>query len=378
MYQNQNTQQIMVHPTAPRQVSARLRPKAGPRGNPHGQSPAIAPVFSRPAFLSRSFLPLLDKAYPELKAFAKIEKQIGISLANLCNLYGLVTPDLNGVFPQNISLALNGLRKGLQEIDRDLELRLMQCEGVPSKNCLCTRKTFDTGMTLYYLPLAPLWEVMKTASRKQESDLLLSVCAYLFQIAGVPHFAERFVYLNSIYETVEQWNDEDECEDLDGEERKAISSYFGQMWEAGEALLLELRDKAHLFGFKKRFRAFKPKDQAGETLRNCAKKAMKLYSDFPFRSIMENMAMPILDSNGDNFIRAEHYISFYWSNNDCVIDSVMECVNNELNELCEMEEPASYQFFDTPQTAQTHDHQFERRFFELLNELTDILNELRP
>lgn len=314
---------------------------------------------------------------PELRAYAKIGSTFKNALSNFCKLYNFPEPETHSVFPMYISKALQEVSLLLADSHKELQLRIMQEEG--GRVTLATRKIFDTRMTLYYLPLCPLWEMMKLKDKKAETALLLSIVAYLFKVGGIPHFAETYSYFDGIYEMVAEWNT-DQGQEQDGEEdaeQEHIAAHFEMMNEAGAILLAQMANPENLKRFKGRVNRFKPKDEKGEDLLNCAKNALKLYRTFPNRSVMDNMGKPALDNEEDTFIRSEQYLSFYWSSNDCLIDSAMDYINAELNEVCEMEEPVSLQYFDAPQSKEIHDFSFEEQFFDLLNEVSDILNDLQ-
>jgi hypothetical protein len=349
MYQNKTTHPTMVSAPVSGQLYQKLRPQKRPVGTvwsrPEKQSKTIPNRIPRPAFLNFPHPPRIARPAAELKCYGRIEKQIKSSLCNLCRLYGLKEPILKGIFPMNVYTAFTQVSTALHQKDEELKLKIMQ--EASARVCLATQKTFDTRMTLYYLPLCPFWEMMKQKERKKETNLLLSMLAYLFQIAGIPHFAENFSYLGGIYQIVAEWQSEQEEEDEDEElrnESEFIDAHFSYLWEAGAILLALMADPKNLKRFDGRVKRFTPKDAKGDALLACAKALARLYRKFPTRSVIENMGMPAMDNDEDNFIRSEQYLGFYWSNSDCIIDSVMEYVNAELNECCEIEEPPMFVF----------------------------------
>ena len=379
MHSHQTLHAPMVHTPKLRPFYGKNRPQKGRfrnnKSREDGQTQAIPTRISKPAFLSRPHLPKTARFAPELRAFKKIEREFKTSLSNLCTLYSIDEPKVEGIFPMNIERAFKELRQMLNCHHKDLQLKIMQDES--GTVTLTTRRVFDTRMTLYYLPLCPLWELMMRKDKKPETALILSILAYLFQIGGVPHFAQTCSYFDGIYQMVAEWDFEQEQDEEAQNDAKFISAHFSMMYQAGNILHSKMNDPIHLKCFKGRVKRFKPKDQQGEALFLCAKNALKLYQAFPLRSVMDNMGLPDLESEDDSFIRCEQYLSFYWSNSDCIIDSAMDYINAELNEMCEMEEPVSFQYFDAPQAKETHDFAFEEQFFALLNEITDILNDLK-
>lgn len=379
MYSHQTQQCPMVQTPKPRPFYGRNRPQKGHFPNNQSgedrQAQTFAPRISRPAFLTRTHPPKTARFSPELRAFKKVERDFKTSLSHLCRLYSIGEPKVEGIFPVNIERAFRQVSHILHRDHKDLQLKIMR-DG-SGKVTLATRKVFDTRMTLYYLPLCPLWELMKRKDKKTETALLLSILAYLFQIGGIPHFAQTCSYFDGIYEMVAEWESAQEQEEEEKNDAGFIAAHFSMMYEAGNILLSKMNDPVNLKRFKGRVYRFRPKDQQGEALSSCAKNALKLYHAFPLRSVTDNMGLPDTESEQDSFIRCEQYLSFYWSNSDCIIDSAMDYINAELNGMCEMEEPVSFQYFDAPQAKEIHDFAFEEQFFALLNEITDILNDLR-
>ncbi|WP_316739156.1 hypothetical protein [Pedobacter aquatilis] len=384
MYSHQTPFKPVASPPVARQFYPFPRPKEGGIGNgnprPKLESHAIATHVPRPAFLRQAHPPKTGKPAIELKSYRKVEFGFSASMANLCALYGLNVPTPEGLFPMNIQKSYALVSAALEEKCRDLQLRIMQDEN--GRVSLATIKTFNTKTTLYYLPLSGLWELMKKKDRKRESALLLSMLSYLYQIAGVPHYCETYAYLGEIYEMVAEWEDEqmEEYEDCDQENenyRRHLRDHYSLLYSAGGMLLSLMADAKNLERFSCRVRCYRPRDKTGENLLACARGLFALYRRFPNRSIMDRMAEPFGDDCDERNIRSDQYISFYWSNNDCLFDNAMEYVNSELGELCAMEEPQSIQSFDMPQATESHDFSFEEKFFDLLNDLTDILNELQ-
>jgi hypothetical protein len=53
----------------------------------------------------------------------------------------------------------------------------------------------------------------------------------------------------------------------------------------------------------------------------------------------------------------------------------MDMINCELQEMGFQEEPVSIQYFDHSQEKEIHDFDFEHRFFQLTDRLSELLNE---
>jgi hypothetical protein len=325
-------------------------------------------------FLNYAFTPMVKDIPEELRNRKKTEKDFFTSVENLCKLYGICVERYDSApYPQNIAITFKALNEKLGAIDQEIALNLMAWEDKMA--CLATVKKYDTGMTLFYLPVEPLHRLLQDRQRKPTAELLLSVFAYLYQTAGVSYHTEDSSYLSYTYTMVEEWNLEPECFEQEGEQELFLSE-ISYIRKSGEELLCKISDPRHLKALKKRCEKFQPLGDTEEKLKNIAEKICGLMLDYSGRSIMDSIYSGAfaLDSDGDGLISADQYISFFWSSSDCLYDQLMDSVNVELNEIGSIDEPVSVQFFDTPQAAISHDLSFERCFFDLLHEISDNLN----
>jgi hypothetical protein len=294
-------------------------------------------------------------------------------MGNLCRLYGFEKHRSRDVpYPLNVIQDFNRLKKQLENREAALELVFMEED---DRRWLVTVKTFDTGRTLFYFPVAPLYDLLKYDKQKAFADLLLSVMAYLHQITGIPHFREDYVYLESIYGMIEEWvTDGDYCEDK--QERQFMIDYFEMIYAKGDYTLKRITGKNEVMELEERARRFKAKTETETELLDCANKLVSLHRDHPDRSVMAKMRPPSETDYDDGYIRAEQYLCFYWSGVDCLQDQLFDAVNAELNEFGAIEEPVSVQYFDSRQEFTLHDMDYERRLFEVLHGLSDVLYDL--
>ncbi len=107
-----------------------------------------------------------------------------------------------------------------------------------------------------------------------------------------------------------------------------------------------------------------------------ASKAFSLYRDYPQRTVFDNIKDGLIEPQEEERIKPEQYISFTWSTEGWLYDQICEYVNAEVQEYGAIDEPTAIQYFDKPQQQSFHDLDFETRMFDVLNELSTILNEL--
>lgn len=323
-------------------------------------------------FLENRFLPLIEADEGEHRLFSEKQKEFFVSMENLCSLYKITPMYFSDfVYPLNISKCIAYLKQEIECSARDLQIMVLEDE--THRATLSTIKTHDTKTTLYYLPLEPLYRLLKSKQNRPSADLLLSVTAYFYQHGKIPYFNDGYCYLCDTYGMIEEWILENE-EEEDKAYRRHQLSYIRKMDRQSTSLLISLRRKKPLIEFKKRLHAYTPSNKVEEDLLSLAQKVFDLLCSYPTRSVMDNIIDDFdeQDDQGER-IRADQYLSFIWSRNDCLYDTLMETVNSALQEYSYIDEPMDIQFFDFPQEKPTHDLLFEETFFDLLNDLTDTL-----
>lgn len=351
-------------------IGAKVRPNARPKGNTAEKAQGRTAGNHRNAFLKQRFFPLMGDDNDEMCEAESIERGFLNSLSNLCALYGWQVPKiLNLPFPANIAPALRLAGKLLKEQDSELQLRLFYAE---DDSRLATVKTFDTKMTLFYFPIAPVYRLYHRRKTQAVGEIILSIYAYLYQIAGICHYCDSYSYLGGIYEMIAEWITEDDGE-YSKKERSAYKRHFKMMEEKGEISKLMMSDKSQLEKFPERIAGFSPKTEEESELLEVASEVLLLYGKYPNSSIVGRCLEPFGMDRDENCIRSEQYMGFIWDFKDMVYEQFIHSVNAELNECCAMEEPTAFQFFDRPQTCQQHDQEFEKLFFPLLHKIIDAI-----
>jgi len=328
--------------------------------------------FNGYGFLKTGFLPVTDTVREELKCTGKIEREFFTSLSNIAALYGFHPLDVRGkVFPYNILLAYHHAEAQVKKANPALQLIIIQDKEHAA--CLATVKQMDTGATLYYVPVKPLYELLQDKENKKSAELLLSVYTYLYQVAGIPYYRDSSSYMYYTYEMMDEWI-KDNPADWDEDDFTAQVSCLNSLSYYGNIIRRKIRNAYNLQQFEKRVSQYRPKTADEEKLQELSRNFLSLYQQFPNRSIMDNIHDRIIEPQKDERIYPDQYISFYWDYKDCLYQSLFETVNMELQEKEVTEEPLSIQLFDKPQEKiQTHEMEFEIRFFDLLHELNDLL-----
>ncbi|MBB2145730.1 hypothetical protein GM921_09550 [Pedobacter sp. LMG 31464] len=329
--------------------------------------------FDRHAFLKQEFAPLLSDFHDELFYQKEIEKGFYCSAKNLCKLYGWEEFPLSPMpYPFNLAVGMDILRERLKIADGDLDIRLLQDSNFPAR--IATVKTCPSGSVLFYLPVAPMLRLIEKKESQIVGELLLSVYAYLFQVVGIEHFAGEESYLGYTYAMLEDWWDNDE--DYQQEDKVAHDVFFSELWERGKVSLMMMAQRENFELFAHRMECFSANTTAEWEFEETAREIFALYQQYPARGIGGNIFPPFGNDGDEATIRVEQYMHFFWDFNEMVHDQFMDCINAELNECCLIDEPTTLQYFDVPQSKDTHDHDFETRLFALLHELSDNIIDL--
>ncbi len=344
----------------------------GRKRNPKGQTTVRTSIHAANGFLRTCFLPRLEETetVQACRNNAKMERDFYSSLSQLAEHYGITPKPTQSLdYPYNIASALKDAEEQLKlKVNDWEEIRLIQDS---KKTYFTSEERYNTGATLYYIPVKPLFRWLKNPKRKKTAQLLLSVCSYLYHFADIPYYRQESSYLYWMYEMHKDWVTEDDC----GEDTETYLSEFLQAEWIGDCMESKIFNNANLKHFKDRLNRFKPKDKIDADCLKVAQEAYAIYEQYPNATVFLN-ARPNGEANEydmENIISMEKYVSFCADGTGWLMDNVVESVNNELQEYGQMEEPIIIKSFDGREnTANTL--QFENRLLPMMNELVYILN----
>lgn len=323
-------------------------------------------------FLKCRFLPKQEETptVQDCKERLKIERDFYQSLSNFARQYNIEpiqTKDFG--FPYNIALAMWDLEKKVEQVNEDWNsFKLIRNN---RKILFVKEERYYTGTSLYYVPIVPLFQMLKDPRHKQNAQLLLSVCSYLYHIADVPYYRQQNSYLYWIYEMHEDWIEQgDEAE----EDMQEFRREFKISKTIGEKIEKKLFNRKNLELFEKRLTHFKSHTDFDQDCYKVASDAFALYTKYPETSIFRNQPTPEQDPyNDDNkAIGMDMYISFVADTKGCLYDNIEESINAEFNEYGSIEEPTVYTPISGTELSKA-DFDFENRFFKLMEDLYKIL-----
>lgn len=349
------------------QIHTKSRPFTGRTSRPNQPAAKRTVRDGRNGFLNYSFQPLQGFYVGDWKM---AEAEFFLSAGNICRFYSIEEPKIAGLkFPENVQASYERLEDILSK--KGVELKIMQDETHDA--CLATTKQFDTGYRLFYLPIRPVCNLSLSGETLPLSKVMTGIYQYLYQCIGVDYYREP-CYLNYLYETIENWIDEDyEREDEDA--RKYQHNEIDNLKNLGDRFLLILKQPFKidlLISFLSEYRDSPCWSFEIDTM---VQEFLKLITDFPSRTINDSIPYDYFRTGENDLITLEHYLSFYWSAKDGFTEMLDDMINNELQEMGFQEEPVAIQWFDKLPVKEHHDLEFETRLFALIDTTINLMND---
>ncbi|TDW46696.1 hypothetical protein EV144_106370 [Flavobacterium sp. 270] len=321
-------------------------------------------------FLRTSFLPKLQetKTVQACQKTVKMQKDFYTSLSKLAIHYGIVPMQTNQFeYPNNIALAIWDIKEKLQQnVLNWQEIRLVQDK---QKTYFISEEKYNTGTTLYYIPIEPLYQMLHDQKRNRNAQLLISICSYLYHIADIPYFRQEDTYLYWMYEMHKDWMEQDDEE----RENEMYRLEFEKAEWIGDYMEQKIFNRINLSVFEQRINSFKRCDSFDLECLRMAKNAFALYTEYPNETIFRN-APKKEDHESEEYetIGMEKYISFISQTKGWLYESIAETINNEFNEYGAMEEPTTCKHFDQADVT-NNSLDFENKLFALLDDICNLL-----
>jgi hypothetical protein len=323
-------------------------------------------------FLNASFLPKLKetKTGQACKETAKTQGDFYTSLSKLAEHYNIEPMQTSQFdYPYNMALAIWDMEEKLkQRVLNWQEIRLLQDS---KKTYFISEEKYNTGTTLYYIPIEPLYQMLHDPKRKRNAQLLISVCSYLYHIADIPYYRQANSYLYWMYEMHKDWVEQDEETD----EAEMYQSEFSKVELVGDCIEQKIFNRINLQVFQHRLNSFKSRDTFDDECRHVASNALALYTEYPQESIFRNATIkddPENEEDENETIGMEKYISFISHTKGWLYESISDSINNEFNEYGAMQEPTIFKCFDGKDVTNTS-LDFENRLFALLDDMCSLL-----
>ncbi|TFB30264.1 hypothetical protein [Pedobacter alluvionis] len=343
------------------------------RRDTEGQAKVSTDQQSANDFLKSRFLPKISgqaNRPPEIKT-DKVVRDFYKSLTQLAGHYSInLMPTAEFGYPYNIALALSDVKAKLK--DHVANWNAIQVVQKNTKTYLICEERFVTGTTLYFVPVIPLFLMVKDKHKRRAGALLLSVCAYLYHMAEIPYYRQEYTTLFWQYEMHAEWIEQED-------ETNETFSYRNDLQHAewiGDVMEQKLINPKNLVVFEHRISHFTGKDGFEKKCLQVAEKAYELYKHYPDEKFFRNANAHNWqdeDFDNDSILSIEKYISFSARNDGWLSDSIVSSLNEEFGNYGETEEPTISKYFNG-KAITTASLDFENKLFALLDDLAYLLN----
>jgi hypothetical protein len=369
------------------QADSRIQRKPQQAGRREGcakkQTPLRTCGAAADGFLKHRFLPLYEPAR-DLTKNEGIEKGVLNSLSILSGQYGLNLLNVTDKpYPYNILLAYWDADQQISRQNEDLELYIISDGRDEVK--MATKQTASRSYSLYYIPVLPLYRLVKSGESRQGAELLLSVFSYLYHVADVPYYRDAESYLFYHYEILADWIEND-IDDVDEGDLNFNRSALCSAQHYGDIIMRKIHNACHLDRFARRIEEAQPRNPFDEACLHVAKTAFALWADFPQGNIHSHLHEGLNGGNeedGDeydhdypNTIYVGEYIHFIAESEGSLYDSIQQNIDAELNEKMYWQEHCLVSLYDENYSPLQDSLEFENRFFILLDELSYLLTKL--
>jgi hypothetical protein len=350
-------------------------PTPGRRVRPRKPAPALPDQPVTPAFLTHRFLPLASD-HPVLYRNRRVQGEFFRSVDHLARLYRLVAPEVTDLpYPLNIHAAFVHLKQQLERAQPALSLAIVQTnEGITT---LATAKEVDLQGCLYYIPLRPIFRLLRRKKAREVGPILLGIAAYIRQKMEMPCYSDWGSYMANVHGILEQWVD-----DMDGQrDEKEAAEYYSEFRRAekvGYYMQQKLRQPARITKLTSCLQTFDPVGEWQVRLRQLAGDFIQLDHAYPNRSLFEEIPTGFLDEEArdEDRVSKDQYLSFVYDHYSWLGEEVNDYVETSLQECPIVDVPVTVQFFHEPQCKEAHDPTYEVTCLRLLNEFAYLLNNI--
>jgi hypothetical protein len=295
---------------------------------------------------------------------------------HLARLYQLEVPEVTDLpYPLNIHAAFVPLKQQLERAQPALSLAIVQTnEGITT---LATAKEVDLQGCLYYIPLLPIFRLLRRKKARQVAPILLGIAACIRQKMAIPSYSDWGSYMANVHGILEQWVD-----DMDGErEEKEAAEYYREFRRAekvGYYMQRKLRQPVRITKMAAQFETFVPAGLWETRLQELAVYFLQLDRAFPNRCLFEEIPTGFLDEEArdEDRVSKEQYFSLVYDHYSWLGEEVNDYVETSLQECPVIDAPVTVQYFDAPQPVERHDPTYEVTCLRLLNEFACLLNNI--
>jgi len=295
------------------------------------------------------------------------------SLSLLAKLHGF-SPDeyRDKPYPYNILLSYRDTKRRLNRQPIETTLHIVRDDNERVR--VATKQTFEAGHTLYYVPVMPLYRLLRVREQKACAELILSVFAYLYHTVQIPYYRDTSTYMFYHYESNKEWLLE--CAgDYESDEYEENMSDILRAEYVGDEMERKIYNRYQLEHFAERLANFKPIGEFQRDAMRVATDAFELMQEYPDATVFRHV-QEVDHYENDDITSFDPYVAFVGDVDGWLYDNIERAVSDELNNYCQTAQPCKVQVFDDPEAEKATGLDFEYRLFELICELTTLLTNL--
>ena len=352
-----------------RQVRTSTRQTANYGRSQKKQAQKRTPEFNGYAFLKYSFTPIVINNHEELSNQTKVERDFFKSLNYLADLYGFNPLDVTDqVYPLNIHSAHEHASNRLKTINKDLDLIILQDDLHPAT--LVTINEYVPKYTLYHIAVEPLVAIIRDRKARKTSNLILSVFSWFSKCAGIEFYTDDSSWLYYIYEMTREFLREGD--EFTPEEYQSNMAEIRVANKWGKNIRLKIAKDIHLAELDKRIAQFNPANAFQIKLLEVSRLISQLNQMDD--SIYSYLKPGLLNPDEETRMGFDQYLTFYWGDDDSWLgENIGYSIQTDLQEVGHIDHALTCQFFDKPQKAEQHNHEYPKAFFDAIEQLCDLL-----
>ncbi|GAB3350893.1 hypothetical protein GCM10027566_08790 [Arachidicoccus ginsenosidivorans] len=351
-------------------MGEKLKQVAGRKRDKEGHPKTCSNIHASDDFMKNRFLPLFT---PKNNGIVKAcEASLIQSLSFIGEKFQIEILNTEGKeFPYNILAAHWDIQGKLRRINGNLNLRIVKNTKTNDIH-LATYESVDTGQTLYYIPIVPIYLMLKTKGKRKCGQLLLMICADLYRKAGIPMYT-RNCCIQDYYESIEEYwySLFDEGEEIDIEKMR---SELRQTRVIGDIMSRKMENNYLIENYKDTTSKIKVNNLFEQKCLILAKEAHEICKTFPNNSIFQHITFN--EDDYDDKGSPDTYISFVATTKGYLWEDLNRSINEELSNYAGVLEPEIINIFDKPFKGLFPSLDYERSIFRLIIKLSKLINEI--
>lgn len=241
---------------------------------------------------------------------------------------------------------------------------------------LSVQERFPRDFALYYIPVAPLYNLWHKTETIATAELLTAVFAYLYAEAGISYYRDEDTYMSYNYEMLDQWVEDCRAEEPDSEDYTIQRKQLDEAITCGDFVQEKMMETGFRQSLPQLIGAFLPQNDFEREVLRIAKNTLAIWQTYPKANLFTHASEPETDEDDygyGNYVGMHEYIGFVANLDNSIGDTLIETVENDFNERLHMQEPQLLTHFTQPQEAYTDELAYEQAVLSLIADLCTLL-----